>query len=583
MRIRILKSCIIFIFFVLILFILNLQVIQGKKFKALSDKNCIRLIPQIGSRGTILDRNNAVIVSDTISYDVMVLPRDVSQLEVAMGRLPRVLGISAEELKKRFKNAYLNPSLPVALVRNIEMKKAVILEELKADFPGVVVQPNPIRGYRYGKLACHVLGYLGEIDRWRLTRLSNYGYNTKDIVGFGGVEEKYDYYLRQEEGGVSAEVDHRGRFVRMLGYKPPRSGRNVQLTLDLKIQRIVEEALGERTGCAIIMDPYTGEIIAMVSNPGFDPTVFVARQNDKIAVLFTNPKAPLLNRAISGVYPAGSSFKPIVAAAALETGKENLSTTFVCSGATFVGRKEFKCWGVHGAQNIVGALAHSCNVFFYKTGVLVGGQNMYEYALKFGLSKPTSFELSNEASGFIPNPLWKKISRFQKWFDGDSANLSIGQGELLVTPLQMLRMIAVFANKGYLVTPFVVKAVDGKIVDDPLRKIVPIAIQESTINTVRRGLRGVTEEGGTASILNFPEITVAGKTGTAQNPRGAPHGWFVGFFPFEKPRYAIVVFLEHGVAGYMSSLTVKQIITQMLKEGLMSEGSLQNKESCLEK
>jgi penicillin-binding protein 2 len=565
-------------FCILIFCILNFQVVQGKKFKALSDKNCIRLIPQIGSRGSILDRNNAIIVSDTISYDVMVLPKDVLQLDVTLKNLSGVLDIPSDELKKRFKNAYLSPSIPVTLVRNIEMRKAVTLEELKADFPGVVVQPNPIRGYRYGKLACHVLGYLGEIDRWRLTKLVNYGYNTKDIVGFGGVEEKYDYYLRQEEGGVSAEVDHRGGFVRMLGYKPPRSGKCVQLTLDLAIQKIVEEALGERTGCAVIMDPYTGEIIAMVSNPGFDPAVFVTRQNDKIASLFTNSKAPLLNRAISGRYPAGSSFKPIVATAALETGKANLSTTFVCSGAKYVGRKEFKCWGVHGAQNIVGAIKHSCNVFFYSIGILVGGQNIYEYALKFGLSKPTSFELPNETSGFVPNPLWKRISRFEKWLDGDSANLSIGQGELLVTPLQMLRMIAVFANKGHLVTPFVVKAVDGKVVDDPQRKSLPVGIQESTINTVRQGLRGVTEEGGTASILNFPEVTVAGKTGTAQNPRGAPHGWFLGFFPFERPRYTIVVFLEHGVAGYMASLTVKQIITQMLKAGLIQEGDLQKKE-----
>jgi penicillin-binding protein 2 len=324
------------------------------------------------------------------------------------------------------------------------------------------------------------------------------------------------------------------------------------------------------------MDPYTGEIIAMVSNPGFDPTVFVTRQNDKIAGLFANSQAPLLNRAISGVYPAGSSFKPIVASAALELGKVDLSTTFVCTGATHVGRKEFKCWGVHGAQNIVGALKHSCNVFFYKTGILVGGQHIYEYALKFGLSKPTSFELSNEASGFVPNPLWKRITKFQKWLDGDSANLAIGQGELLVTPIQMVRMVAVFANKGYLVTPFVVKAVDGKLVDDPQRKSLLLDIQESTIDTVRRGLRGVTEEGGTASILNFPQVTVAGKTGTAQNPSGAPHGWFIGFFPFERPKYAIVVFLEHGVAGYMASLTVKEIITQMLKEGLISEGEAKN-------
>jgi len=556
-------------FCILGFFILNFQVFQGQKFRSLSDKNCIRLIPQIGSRGSIVDRNDAIIVSDTISYDVMVLPKDVSQLETTLDNLSKVVGIASKELKKRFRAEYQSPSIPVALVRNIEVKKAVALEELKADFPGVVVQPNPIRGYRYGKLACHVLGYLGEIDRWRLTRLSNYGYNTKDIVGFGGVEEKYDYYLRQDEGGISAEVDHRGRFVRMLGYKPPISGRKVQLTLDLRIQKIAEGALGDRTGCAIIMEPHTGEIIAMVSNPGFNPAVFVTRQNEKIAELFSNPKAPLFNRAISGLYPAGSSFKPIVAAAALETDKADLNTSFTCTGATHVGRKEFKCWGVHGTQNIVGALKYSCNVFFYRIGIKLGGQSMYEYAVKFGLSKPTSFELSNEASGFVPNPLWKRISKFHKWLDGDSANLSIGQGELLVTPIQMACMIAAFANKGYLVTPYIVKAVDGKILEDPQRKILPLGIGESTINTVRRGLRGVTEQGGTASILSFPQLAVAGKTGTAQNPRGAPHGWFIGFFPYEKPKYAIVVFLEHGVAGYMASLTVKEIISQMLKEGLI--------------
>ena len=570
MRIKIVRLSIIMAFYVLFFALLNFELIQARKFKELSDKNCIRLIPQIGSRGNILDSNGNIIVGDALSYDVLVLPKDVLQLDMTLENLSGILGITFEELKQRFKKGFIASSMPVTLVRNIEMKKAVALEELKPDFPGVVVQPTPLRQYPYGKLACHVLGYLGEIDRWRLTKLADYGYKTKDIIGFGGVEEKYDYYLRQEEGGVSVEVDHRGRFVRMLGFKPPQSGKNIQLTLDLKIQKIAEEALGDRTGSVIIMDPYTGKIFAMVSSPGFDPVVFVNRDNTKIADLLRNPKAPLLNRAIKGLYPSGSAFKPIVAAAALETGKINLSTTFVCSGSTRVGRQEFKCWDTHGPQDLLGAIKYSCNVFFYRTGLLVGGQLIYDYALKFGLAKISSFELSGEASGFVPNPLWKRLRRFQKWLDGDTANLSIGQGELLVTPIQLIRMIAVFANKGYLVTPYIVQAIEGQNIFDPQRKSTVVSIRESTINFIRQGLRKVvSEEGGTAHILDIPGVTVAGKTGTAQVPRGSAHGWFVGFFPFEKPKFAICVFLEHGVAGHMSAITAKQIITQMFKEGLI--------------
>jgi penicillin-binding protein 2 len=319
-----------------------------------------------------------------------------------------------------------------------------------------------------------------------------------------------------------------------------------------------------------MMDPETGAVIAMASFPNFDPQDFTRRPNPAAAVLFSDPDAPLINRAISASYPAGSVFKVVMAAAALETKKINSGTAFVCQGSTMVGRKEFACWNKHGAQNLAQGIAHSCNIFFYKAGLLTGAQAIHDYALKFGLARPTGFELPYEASGFIPSPLWRKIHKFQNWYDGDTANLSIGQGDVLVTPIQICRLMAVFANKGNLVTPYIVKAIDGKDVSGYRKKISAVAIKQSTINHIRQGLRGVVTSGaGTGNVLSGLPVAVAAKTGTAQAPPGVAHAWFAGFFPFDEPKYVICVLLEHGGPGYYACLVAKQIIEEMAKEKLL--------------
>jgi len=549
--------------------LLNLELIQGKMNRDLSYKNCIRLLSQTGCRGKILDREGSVMVDSKLSYNVVILPQDLRELDKTLMSVSPILGKSPEELKKRFRRDYYVPSVPVAIDKNVDIKKAIAIEQIKQDTPGVIIQPEAVRGYPYGKLAGHVMGYVNEIDRWRLTKLEDYGYKTKDIVGFGGVEEKYDYYLRQEEGGTSVEVDHRGRIVRVLGFQPPHNGKDVKLTLNLKIQKIVEESLGDRKGSVVMMDPYTGEIIAMVSSPGFKPGDFVEK-SPSVGNLFSSSSAPLINRAISAAFPAGSVFKVIVATAALETNKINLNTTFVCSGSTRIGRGEFNCWNSHGAQNLLGGITHSCNVFFYRTGLLVGAQAIHDYAVKLGFSHATGFELPYEISGFIPSPLWRKLNKFKNWFDGDTANLSIGQGDVLVTPIQMVRMMAVFANEGYLVTPFITKEIDGKDVSAYERRAVHLPFKESTIKTIRNCLRSVVADpSGTANILSSLSVSAAGKTGTAQAPPGQPHGWFVGFFPFEEPRFVICVFLERAGMGYYSSVVAKQIIGKMISEGLI--------------
>jgi penicillin-binding protein 2 len=262
--------------------------------------------------------------------------------------------------------------------------------------------------------------------------------------------------------------------------------------------------------------------------------------------------------------------KLVIAACALETGK--ISTNFAtnCTGSTFVGRQEFACWNTHGVQNLLGAITRSCNIFFYKTGLLLGGQLIHDYAVKFGFSKLTGIDLPGEQNGFVPGPFWRKVKPFRSWREGDTANFSIGQGELLVTPIQVLRMVAVFANQGYLVSPYLVRSIDGRDISAYQRKIDPIRLKDNVIEQVRKGMRGVVAQpDGTASILGTLSVSVAGKTGTAQAPPGLPHGWFAGFFPYQQPKYAICVFLERGGAGYYSSLIAKQIIERMINEGLI--------------
>jgi len=555
------------VFLLLVAGLFNLEVIRGRNLRGLGEKNCIRLVSQRGSRGRIVDRNGLLIAGNRISYDLILIPQEGIRQNDMIAKISRVLGKDAGLERGRLS---FGTSMPVVIANNLKLREAVSLGQLKIDFPCINIQANPVRGYPEFKLACHLLGYLGEIDRWRLTKLEDYGYKTKDIVGFGGVEEKYDYYLRDEEGGVSFQVDHRGRPVRTLGFKPPVNGKDVQLTIDVRIQKIVEGALGDRKGAVIIMNPYNGEILALASSPGFNPNAFLAKDSSTVSRLFKDPAAPMINRAISGAYPAGSIFKLVVAAAALENRKITRHTSFLCQGQLKVGRQEFKCWSTHGTQDIVDALIHSCNVFFYRVGLLVGAQAIHDYALRLGLSHTTGFDLPYEKQGFIPSPLLKKISTFKNWFDGDTANLSIGQGDVLVTPLQITRMMAVFANKGYLVNPHVTKSINGKDMFRYHKKPEKVNLRPETINYINDGLRGViSDPGGTGNVLSTVGVAIAGKTGTAQAPPKSSHAWFSGFFPFKSPRFVICVFLEHGGPGYYSCLVAKRVIEEMLEQGLI--------------
>ncbi|MFY9402896.1 MAG: penicillin-binding protein 2 [Candidatus Omnitrophota bacterium] len=554
------------LFILVILGLFNLEIIQGRNLRSLGDKNCIRLVSQRGSRGRILDRNGVVLAGSKVSYDLLFMPQEGIREGALIERVSKILG---KEYALELKKLRFDSSMPVVIANNLKLKEAVSLGQIKIDFPSLNIRSTPLRFYPNSKTACHILGYLGQIDRWRLTKLEDYGYKTRDIVGFGGIEEKYDYYLRDEEGGASFQVDHRGRVVRTLGFKPPVNGKDVELTIDIRIQRIAEDALGGKKGAVVIMNPQSGEVLALVSSPGFNPNALLTKDSDS-SVLFNDPSAPLINRAISAGYPAGSIFKLVVAAAALENNKINLNTSFLCQGQTKVGRQNFKCWSTHGNQDIIRALAHSCNVFFYRVGLLVGAQLIHDYAIKLGLSYTTGFDLPYEKKGFIPSPLLRKLSALKNWFDGDTANLSIGQGEVLVTPIQIARMMAVFANGGYLVTPYITKSIDGRGILGHRKRPERVGFKPTTIKWINEGLKGVISyPEGTGNILSTVGVSIAGKTGTAQAPPKLSHAWFSGFFPVSNPRFVICVFLEHGGPGYYSCLVAKKIIENMLAQGLI--------------
>ncbi len=590
-RIRILGRLIAVGFLLLSLVLIYLQVIQFSKYQQLSQANRIRILPQSARRGCILDRNGNVLAGNTLSYNLLIIPKGKSCPIEQISKLSSILSISEEQLKLRYKQGYTAPFIPVLLCKDISLSEAVAIGQLKYDLPEVIIQTNPKRIYPSGRIASHVLGYLSRIDAWRLEWFKEYGYKTEDLVGYSGVEEVYDYILRSRDGGMQVEVDNKGRLSRVLGFKAPQEGKDIELTIDLRLQKIIHNNIRGHTGCAIILNPANGEVLALVSFPDFDPQIFQEGTPSLVNSVLNDPDSPLLNRAINASYPPGSVFKIVVATAGLEKKKINSSSKIFCKGSMKIGNRQFACWGIHGEEDIVDALAHSCNIFFYNLGLRLGPQLINEYALKFGFNQPTGIDLIGESSGFLPCSLWQRIKKGHRWFAGDTANMSIGQGAVLVTPLQVARMMAVIANGGRLIKPRLFKAInstsppvtassgdtqgrkvndDSQIVTSPSREGINLSIGEETLQITRRGLIGaVNKPGGTASSLANVGVSIAGKTGTAQVSSGQPHGWFVGYFPTDEPKFVICVFLEHAGSGYYSCQLAKKIIEQMLAEGLI--------------
>ncbi|MFC1623938.1 penicillin-binding protein 2 [Candidatus Omnitrophota bacterium] len=542
MRVKTLRFFFIILFVGLFGCLFYLQIIKGPFYKNLSYRNSIRLLNINSPRGIIYDRFTQKLAYNVLSFSVFIVPQEVVDIDSEIKELSKILGVRESLLRRNYKRNYYAPFAPCELMRDVSKEKAILTEELRLDMPGVLVKEVPLRMYPYKEAFLHLVGYMGEIDRRELKLLKSYGYNIKDLIGKDGIERVADDDLRGRSGGRQVQVDNMGHQVKVLSFKGPKRGKDVYLTVDAGLQSFLWKMMEGKKGAAIFMDPNNGEILALVSSPSHDPNVPLTDE------VLSDLDAPLLNRAIMGQYPPGSLFKILISAGGLESGVIDSETSFVCRGTLDVGIEEFGCWNRdgHGPMKLNDAIVESCNVYFYNTGIRLGLERIYEYARKLGFGKKTGIELFGEMEGFLPSRAWKKIKRKENWYAGDTANLSIGQGYLLVTPLQVVRMVASVANGGKLIRPHVFLESDLNRVSEarPLKS-------EENIELIKKGLKGVVEDEDGTGIQAWSElVSISGKTGTTQTGEEfKTHAWFGGFAPSDNPEISFVIFLEHGGSG----------------------------------
>ncbi len=559
MRVKQLERFVSALFVLLILGLVYLQILKGEEYRKQSEENVIRLIPIPAPRGEIVDRNGAILADYRLVFEVTVIPQETKNLASLVRTLSEILTIDSETLLRNYSRNFSTPFMPVVILEDIEKEKALMLAE-RRDLPGVGIRVTPRRHYPHGPATVHLLGVLGEISPSELRRLRPYGYGLKDLLGRGGIEEAFDNYLRGEEGGTQLKVDHRGHRVATLGHRPPRKGTDLALTIDVRLQNHIHSLLEGKRGAVCVMDPKTGEVLALVSSPSFDP-------NQDFSELLEAEGNPFLNRVLQGRYPPGSTFKIVVAASALEENQIRSGSTFHCPGYFRLGNESFQCWleRGHGEENVTTGLKHSCNVFFYRTGLSAGAEKIARTARLFGFGEKSGIALPHETGGFVPTPLWKRLTQGEGWYDGDTVNFSIGQGFLSVTPLQLLRMASVIAAEGKLVEPQVVKRIGPHPSKGSKTKVLPLS--PKTLSLIREGMVEVVgAPDGTGRLAAVPGLEIAGKTGTAQVRGKEPHAWFVGFSPARNPAMSLVVLVEHGGMGGVAASQIAASIFRKMAE-----------------
>lgn len=538
-----------------------LQLIQGDRNRQLAENNRIRLIPKQPVRGNIFDRKGKILASSRLSHAVYLWPiaRKRAEWPSTLNRLSKILNIPADEIQKRLEQAgYNSPSL-IRIARGISPAQITALAEYSNELEGVEVDIEAVRDYPNGDMAAHVLGYTGEMNDKELAERKAEGYRIGDIIGQMGVESAFEGKLRGEWGGQQVEVDGAGQVLRILGQKQAKAGKDVHLTLDLRVQKAAEAALGNRKGAIVAIDPNNGAILAMVSRPTFDPNIFSTRITPDTWKQLQSKDHPFVNRSLRG-FPPASTFKIVTTTAGIESGKYSPKTILQTYAAINIGGTTFGDWNHagFGPLGFVGAMAWSSDTFFYQIGRGIGGPTLIEWTRKYGFGQKTGIELeSEEVPGLVADDAWKRKRFNWEWTVGDSVNMSIGQGFLQTTPLQVAVMFAVPANGGYRVKPHLLK-------DDEESKTwrVSLNMKPETVKVLQKGLREVIT-GGTGKALNVPHLPpISGKSGTAEAPPGKSHAWFGAYGPTDKPEIVIVAFAEHsgGGGGKVAAPMVREVM-----------------------
>jgi penicillin-binding protein 2 len=596
----------------------QLQIVQGGEYVEQAERNRFRLKSIDAPRGVIYDRAGRLLAGNVPSFTVSVVPADLPEEdeEYVFQRLSTLLDVRISirdersdgmeeadrlhlregeeyepepQLMERVQAGRDAPFVPVQVKSNVARDLAFMIEEERLDLPGVIVEIEPLREYISGTLFAHITGYVGHIPEQDLesyVERRDDDYDPNDVVGLTGVELSYEEQLRGSKGERHVEVDVTGREIQTVGSPvEPVPGNNVVLSIDAELQAWVAEALqrgikgaGSESGVAIALDPRSGEILAMVSLPSYDPNLFIGGiSEEEYSKLSEDPLHPLVNHAISGQYPPGSTFKVVTASAGLEEGIVTRTSLLFCPGTIWIPHRfapdnpelaqPFNCWlkTGHRSLSMVEAIAQSCDIYF---GLLAGGYGEFEglgqealhnYGVYFGLGDPTGIDLPGESAGLVPDETWKRLTYGETWVTGDTYNAAIGQGFILTTPLQILNATAAIANGGSLYRPTVVREIrdaEGNLVTPFTAHLVrKLPVSPETLGIVKEGMRAAVTH-GTAWAANLGGVAVAGKTGTAEFPgqrdwegKLPTHAWFTAFAPFDDPEIALVVFVEGGGEG----------------------------------
>ncbi len=524
-----------------------LQIDQREENQLKAKRNHTQVVPKPPIRGNIYDRNGKVLATTKLTHAAYIWSKAQQQEDWSEIRslLATILQVSAADIQKRVEEAGVDyPSL-IPLAPNLSSSQVTALEEYRPQLKWVETEVNRIRYYPRNELAAHIIGYTGELDSQELKQKAEDGYRLGDVVGKMGVEKAYEENLRGEWGGLNLEVDGAGKVIRILGEDPPTAGKDLYLTLDLDLQAAAESVLGKRKGSIVALNPHDGSVLAMASYPRFDPNIFSKPISSQAWQKLQAEGNPFLNRALRG-FPPASTFKVVTAAAGMESGKFPPNQTLKTFPYLEIGGIRFREWNKKGFGRLgyEGALAWSSNTFFGQIGRGLGGKNLSKWANNFGFGKPTGLDIAGETEGLIADDAWKRKTFKQGWTTGDTINMSIGQGFVLATPLQVGVMLSAIANDGHKITPRFLK-IDPQFVVKP----TSLNLKPTTLKTLKQGLRSVVRW-GTGNKLNVPGLPpAAGKSGTAEAPPGKPHTWFMAYAPYEKSEIVVVAFAEHSGGG----------------------------------
>jgi penicillin-binding protein 2 len=574
-----------------------LQAVKGSYYSHISEKNRIRPLTLPASRGKISDRAGKVIATSRPSYTAFLIPYEVLEafperrspaqaenLTSLVENLAFCLQLDTSFLEQKVSSNWFKGYEPIKLKKDIDFNTVCVIEEQNEDLPGVIYQVEPARKYLEADWVGHVVGYVNEFTKEELSQgIPGKGLRLGGVIGRKGLEKRYDDMLRGKDGVTFLEVTAFGKILGPLEERrpdPPADGSDLQLTIDIHLQAAAESALADyASGAVLALSPRDGEILALASKPGVDANLFTgAMSAEQWNQISTDPLHPLLTRPIQATYPPGSTLKLLTAAAALETNLANKNTFFSpCRGSYRFGRRTFGCWRPegHGKLNLKDAIIQSCDVYFYQLGLKLGLEKWSSYAQMCGFGRKTGVDIPDEARGLVPTlEYYHKRYGEGEWVKNLVINLSIGQGEILVTPLQLAVFFSGLATDGRLVKPHLVKRItnpDGRILLTEPEITGRLPFSASTLRVLKEAMIGVVNDPhGTGLLAKIPDITVAGKTGTAQNPHGEDHAWFVGYAPASDPKIVVAVLIENvGHGGTFAAPAAKLVIENYLKRDLV--------------